>query len=142
MIAGIASLIFIPLLAIAMVHVMWAFGSTWPVSDQKTLARTVTGFKSVERMPPRLLSALVAVLALVAGIWALSLSGPERDPMLVGGGVLLGLVFLARGIAGFTAWWRCLTPEEPFATFDKKVYSPLSLCIGLGFLFLTIWRFL
>jgi len=141
MIAGIASLVFVPLLAIAMIHVMWAFGSTWPTHDQKNLARTVLGYRDVERMPSRLLSALVAVFTLTAGIWALSLSGTEQDPVLVGGGILLGLIFLARGIAGYTSWWRNLTPQEPFATFDKKFYAPLCIGIGLGFLFLTFWRF-
>lgn len=140
MIAGIASLIFVPLLAISMVHLLWAFGSKWPAQDQKSLARTVVGFKDIERMPPRIMSAAVAVGILTAGIWALSMSGPLPNPTITTGGIVLTLVFLARGIVGFTPWWRNLTPEEPFATFDKKLYSPLCIALGLGFLFLTIWR--
>jgi len=140
MIAGISSLVFIPLLAIFMVHILWAFGSTWPAQDQKTLARTVTGFKGVEHMPPRIASAAVAIAVLAAGTWALFMSDPAPNPLLTLGGGVLAFVFLGRGVAGYTKKWRDLTPEEPFATFDRKLYSPLCLGIGIGFLFLTIWR--
>lgn len=140
MIAGIASLVFIPLLAISMVHFLWAFGSNWPAQDQKSLAHTVAGFKDIERMPPRIMSAAVAIGILLAGLWALSMSSPLPNPILTVGGAVLTLVFLTRGIIGFTSLWRDLTPEEPFATFDKKLYSPLCIGLGLGFLFLTIWR--
>lgn len=142
MIAGIAALIFVPLLAVASVHLLWAFGSTWPVQDRKTLAQTVVGSPNVERMPSRLLTALIAIAIFTAGIWALSMADPARHPLLTAGGFVLTAVFLGRGLIGYTSWWRQLTPEEPFATFDKKVYSPLCLGIGAGFAFLTVWRLL
>jgi len=75
----------------------------------------------------------VAVLALAAGVWALTLSDPEGSFLVSAGGVVLAVVFLARGLLGYTKWWRQLTPEEPFASLDKKFYSPLCLWIGLGF---------
>ena len=53
MIPGIASLIFVPLLAIFFAHIMWAFGSTWPVADEQALARTVIGIRNTTRMPSR-----------------------------------------------------------------------------------------
>lgn len=142
MIAGIASLVFVPLLAIAMAHILWSFGGTWPVQDQKTLARTVVGSRDIERMPPRLLSATVAIFIFASGIWALSMTDPAPNLLLTLGGLALAIIFLMRGIAGFTSQWRALTPEEPFATFDKKVYSPLSFGIGLGFAILVLWRLL
>ena len=47
--------------------------------------------------------------------------------------IVVTLVFLGRGIAGFTPTWRALTPEQPFATLDLRYYSPLCLAIGAGF---------
>ena len=101
----------------------------------------MVGTQNVTRMPPRILTALVALLILIAAIWALTLSDPAENAIVTLGGGILALVFLGRGVAGFTPKWRALTPEEPFATFDKKVYSPLCLMIGIGFAFLTYWRF-
>lgn len=142
MIPGIASLVFIPLLAVAMVHALWAFGGTWPAGDTKLLARTVVGTKDIEKMPSRVLTLLVAILVFAMGIWALSMSDPTPDTPLTFGGAVLCLIFLARGIAAYTPQWRALTPEEPFASFDKKVYGPLCLWVGFGFAFLTLWRLL
>lgn len=140
MISGIAALIFIPLLAIGTAHLLWAFGSTWPVQDRKTLAKTVVGTPDVEEMPHRLLTAALAILLFGAGVWALSMADPAPNETLTLGGVFFTLIFLARGIIGLSPKWRRLNPEEPFATFDKKVYTPLCLGIGAGFAFLTIWR--
>jgi len=140
MVAGIASLTFIPLLAIAAVHLLWAFGSNYPARDSASLARTVAGFKGIEKMPPKLASLAVAVGIFIAGLWALALTDASPSLILTAGGVVLSLVFLVRGILGYTPWWRALTPEEPFATFDKKLYSPLCLGIGSGFVFLTVLR--
>ncbi|MCF6326466.1 MAG: DUF3995 domain-containing protein [Devosiaceae bacterium] len=140
MLAGLASLIFIPLLAISIVHMAWAFGATYPVKDEKMLARTVAGFKNIEKMPPRLASFAVSLLAFGAGIWALALTDPNPSLLLTAGGVLLTLVFLVRGIIGYSKFWRELTPEEPFTSLDKKIYSPLFIFIGTGFLTLSALR--
>jgi len=126
MLSGLASLIFIPLLAISIVHMAWAFGATYPVKDEK--------------MPPRLASFAVSLLSFAAGIWALALTDPSTSVLLTIGGVLLTLAFLGRGIFGYTKRWRELTPEEPFASLDKKIYSPLFIFIGTGFLILSALR--
>ena len=142
MMAGIASLVFIPLLAVFFAHAIWTFGGTWPATDEQTLARTVVGTPGITRMPPRWMAGLVAILILGAGFWALFLSDPAPNSLLTLGGAVLAAIFLARGIAGYTTKWRALTPEEPFASFDKKVYAPLCLWVGVGFTILTIWRLL
>lgn len=142
MIPGIASLVFIPLLAVALVHIIWAFGSKWPAGEEQALARTVVGAPNIQRMPPRPLTFLVAVAVFIMGVWALAMSDPLPNTPLTAGGALFTLIFLARGVATYTPQWRALTPEEPFASFDKKVYGPLCIWIGLGFAFLTIWRLL
>ncbi|VAW16879.1 hypothetical protein MNBD_ALPHA12-584 [hydrothermal vent metagenome] len=140
MIAGIASLTFIPILAIALVHLLWAFGFTYPAKTEAALAKTVLGYKGVTRMQPRMVSLGMAFAILAAGIWGLELTDPAPDIILSAGGIVLGLVFLWRGVIGYTSWWRQLTPEEPFATFDKKLYSPLCLGISLGYFTLTALR--
>ncbi len=140
MIMGIASLVFIPLLAIALVHFIWALGFNYPVKDEKTLARTVAGFKDVKKMPPKTLSALVGAGVLGAGIWVLAMADPMDSSILTLGGAILALVFLGRGALGYTKKWEEITPEQPFRALDKKIYSPLCLAIGAGILFLTLWR--
>ena len=57
-------------------------------------------------------------------------------------GIALAVVFLARGIAGFTPWWTALTPEPNFRLNDRRVYTPLCLAIGLGFIALVAFRYL
>ena len=137
---GISSLIFIPLLAISIVHLMWTFGSTYPTKSEKALAQTVAGFKGIEKMPPRLASLAVSIATLFAGIWALSMADPAPNTTLTLGGAILSLIFLARGIFGYTKKWQTITPEEPFRAMDRKIYSPLCIGLGLGFAFLVVWR--
>ena len=140
MIMGISSLVFIPLLAIAMVHFIWALGFNYPVKDEKILARSVAGFKGIEKMPPRFMSFLVGIGVLSAGIWVLAMADPAPNFILTLGGAVLALGFFGRGFFGYTERWAKITPEEPFRTLDKKFYSPLCIFIGAGVLFLVIWR--
>ena len=140
MIPGIASLIFVPLLAIFFAHIMWAFGSTWPVADETALTRTVTGMRNASRMPPRIATFFVAIAVFAAGIIALMLTDPGRDAGLTAFGAVVGTVFLVRGVLGYTPKWRAFTPEEPFATLDRRIYSPVCLFIAAGYALLTIWR--
>lgn len=141
MIMGIASLIFIPLLAVSLAHFLWSLGKTWPIRDERLLAKTVVGRPGIEKMPPRILSFMVAVAVLAAGIVALSLADPEAGGWWLDGlGVLIGLVFLARGVVGYLPFWAALTPEEPFRTLDRKNYSPLCLILGIGFITMVILR--
>lgn len=139
MIAGIASLVFIPLLAITMVHMLWAFGSTFPAQSREALAETVIGRQP---MAPRWLSFVMGVAIFVAGIWCLALADPSTDAVLRGGGAFLAAVFLVRGALGYLPVWRTAHAAEPFARMDRKVYSPLCLFEALGFTYLTVWPFL
>ena len=139
----IAAFMFIALLAVSTAHFLWSIGRTWPIRDEKLLAQTVVGFRDIERMPPRLASFAVALVTLGAGIIALALA--DHD----GGGLTLSLiglplaaVFLARGIIGYTPWWAEKTPEPNFRLNDVRVYSPLCLFLGAGFLALVILRLL
>lgn len=139
----IAAFMFIALLAVSTAHFLWSIGKTWPIRQEKLLAQTVVGTAGIERMPPRLASFAIAIATLVAGVIALALA--DHD----GGGIglsLIGLplaaIFLARGIVGYTSWWAAKTPEPNFRLNDRRVYSPLCLFLGAGFLALVILRLL
>lgn len=139
----IASMMFIALFAVSLAHFLWSMGRTWPIRNEKLLAQTVVGFKDIQRMPPRLASFAVSVATIAAGIYALALADHDSGGLWLNlGGVALAAVFLARGIVGYTAWWANLTPEPNFRLNDRRVYSPLCIALGLGFLALIILRFL
>lgn len=140
MIAGIASLVFIPLLALFFAHMLWALGSTWPVTSREQLARTVIGRSGEAQMPSRWWSLGVAFFLGIAGLVALGLSDPSPMPALTMMGAVLALVFLVRGALGFMPKWQSRHTTEPFAGLDRRVYSPLSLFIGLGLIILIVWR--
>ena len=138
----IAALTFVILAVIAALHFVWAMGSTFPVADPAELSRMVTGFKRRDLMPGKPATLLVSFAVLLAGFWALVLADwawlPAPNWFVALGGIVLTVVFLARGIAGYTDLWRQLTPEQPFARLDRKYYSPLCLVLGLFFIILTL----
>jgi hypothetical protein len=137
----IASFMFIALFAIAIAHFLWAFGRTWPIRSEKLLAQTVVGTAGVEHMPPRLASFGVGLFTIVAGVFALALADHDGGgEMLTVTGCGFALLFLARGIIGYTPWWAAQTPEPNFRLNDRRVYSPLCLFLGLGFLVLVYFR--
>lgn len=115
----------------------------WPGTDRKSCARAVAGFRDIDRMPPP-----AACFAVAAGLTGVALSGLvvagliAPRPLLPGVyfrgvALLAGLVFLARGMVGFTPFWRRLTPEMPFARNDVRWFSPLCLLVGAGLLYLA-----
>ncbi|KAE9631071.1 DUF3995 domain-containing protein [Parasedimentitalea maritima] len=122
------------LLAIALVHLLWALGSSWPVGDEKTLARTVVGSKDIQKMPPRLASLGVAIVLTAAAHIVLASGGlmpgillPRMYQILL---VAMILVFSARGLVAYMSFWRELVPEQPFARLDQRIYAPLCLLIA------------
>lgn len=136
----IASIIFVILLTVALAHFLWAIGSRWPIKDPELLARTVIGRPGIIRVP-RLASFVISVLVIAAGVFALSLADHTAgDWWLTLIGVALATVFLGRGALGYTAGWRAQFSLEPFVTNDRRVYSPLCLIVGAGFLILVIMR--
>jgi hypothetical protein len=139
----IAAAVGIALLAIAIAHLLWSIGIMWPIRDRKLLAQTVVGTPGIERMPPFYASFGVFVLTAIACVIAFSVADP------VSGGIRLtllaafaGVVFVARGVVGYTAWWAAKTPTQPFRALDRKTYSPLCLLLGIGFLVLVLMRLL
>lgn len=139
----IAGVIFVPLLAVAIAHLVWSLGGTWPLRNKQLLVRTVYGRPATMQMPPRALTFLVALLVLAAGIVALALADPEAGGAALDVvGLLLAGLFLARGAAGYAKAWRQVFSAEPFAGLDRRLYSPLALLIGAGYLVLVLMRLL
>jgi hypothetical protein len=136
----VAALIFVVLLAVAIAYLMWAIGSRWPIRDPALLARTVVGRPGVTQVP-RLSSLVIAIVVLAAGVLALALADHTAGGWWLSViGVALAALFIGRGFLGYTARWRATFTEEPFATQDRKYYSPVALAIGIGFLLLVIMR--
>lgn len=126
MIASLLSAVLIPL---AVLHILWGIGFWFPIEDEAQLVRTVAGFSDATEMPGAVACALVAVALMMAVTCLWWPPGPFRFLALC----VIGAVFLARGAAAFTPFWRKLTPMEPFATLDRKYYGPMCLALGLGF---------
>ncbi|HEY4193830.1 MAG TPA: DUF3995 domain-containing protein [Mesorhizobium sp.] len=133
------------LLLITALHVYWGIGGIWPGTDAASCARAVCGFEGMDEMPPPSSSFAVAACLVLATLWPIALVGvfatpfPDIGLALVAG--LIGLGFVGRGIAGYVPAWRRLTPEQPFATYDVRYFSPVSLLIGLGFIVLAVTQF-
>lgn len=140
-----AVLVFVTVLVLAVIaglHLLWALGIWFPGGDEAQLARRVTGFAGATRMPPKPASLFVAV-ALVVACHILEVGAGRAEPILPAGLYDLALwglvaVFCGRGLAAWTAPWRRLTPEEPFATMDRRYFGPLCLAIGVVFLSVAI----
>jgi hypothetical protein len=136
----IAAFMFIALLAISVAHLIWSFGRTWPIREPRLLAQTVIGTANVERVP-RLPAFVVGVFTLAAGVLALALADHTSGGLVLTLiGVPLAAIFLVRGVLGYTPWFAAQTPEPNFRLNDARVYSPLCLFLGAGFLALVIMR--
>jgi hypothetical protein len=119
-------------LAISFLHFRWSRGSHWPEASEEALARAVVG-DGRRRMPsPIACLAVSAVLALVA-LWPLCVVAGLTDLPVPQTSVAIGGVFVGRGLAGYVPRWRALFSDEPFATRDRRFYSPLCIVLGLGY---------
>ena len=87
-------------------------------------------------MPGFLPSAAVAA-ALVAVAGLVVLSGMTAMPLARLALLAASAVFLGRGIAPWIPAWRRLTPQQPFARLDRRLYGPLCLLIGAGLLLIV-----
>ena len=146
MIALIPIFVFVTLLAISVLHLGWALGSTFPCKDRETLVRAVVGRSGgASAMPPGISSALVAAAIFLAALWPLMMQGRILTfvpiPLVGLGAIILVIVFLGRGMIGMTPWFARLLPEEPFVSLNRVYYSPLCIALGLCYLILLIGKF-
>lgn len=130
------------LIAIAALHAYWGVGGRWPGHDDLSLARAVAGFRGIRAMPSPAACFAVAATLVAAALWVLLVSGRIASSvphvLLSAAGLILSLVFVARGAAAYLPAWRRLTPEQPFARLDQSVYGPLCLIIGLAAAIVTV----
>ena len=133
------------LFAIGLLHAYWGLGGVWPGTDAAACARTVGGFPGANSMPSAFACFAVAVVLAIAALVAPAAAGifatPFQRTALAGVAMMVAVVFIGRGIAGFTPAWRRLTPEQPFARLDQTYYSPLCLAIGAGYAIVAIGGF-
>jgi hypothetical protein len=125
------------LVALSALHVFWAFGGR---------LATGTAIPEVEGRPafrpsPAATLVVAAGLLLAAGI-ALS-RGEVLWPSLPGspahwGAIAFGVVFVLRAIGEFrlVGFFKKVR-DTPFARWDTRLFSPLSLSMGLAFLWIA-----
>ncbi len=143
--SGLAIIVGGVLALIAALHAYWGLGGVWPGTDGRSCARAIAGFRGIEEMPSTAASFAVWAALIAAALVVLALGGVFASPVerqaLAGAALFIALVFLGRGIAGFTPAWRRLTPEQPFARLDVRLYSPLCVCLGTGIAVLALDNF-
>lgn len=142
MTAVIAFALALLLSAIAGLHAYWGRGGLWPALSEDELVATVIGNARARRMPSPGLSLLVALAIALTAIWPLLLvqmpGVAAMRPFIFLCGLAIMAVFLLRGVAGFLPAWRRLHPREPFASYDRRYYSPLCLLIAAGYAVLLL----
>jgi hypothetical protein len=140
----LAAILALILAAIAALHAYWGAGGLWPAADERVLAGIVVGDSRMKRMPPPALCILVAAAIATTAVWPLLLVGwketAEPYGFVKAVGYIILAVFLLRGIAGFVPAWRRKHPVEPFASLDRRYYSPLCLLIAAGYAILLQGR--
>jgi hypothetical protein len=116
------------LIILAAFHMLWGFGFWIPWRDEARLVAAVVGARDVDRMPGPIPCGIVTALLLVVAIviWG----NPHWSQTVILG--IAALVFILRGLASYNRFWRKMTPEEPFATYDRRYYGPLCLVLGVG----------
>lgn len=136
MTALMALLLTIGVGALAVVHVVWGVGSHWPEESEEALVRSVVG-DGRSRMPPAWQCFLVALVLAVMALWPWYVLGRIAEPAVLAGTYMIAGIFVARGIAGFSHRWRAHFTIEPFATRNRRYYSPYCLLLGVGYIALV-----
>ncbi|GEP56881.1 DUF3995 domain-containing protein [Reyranella soli] len=128
-----ALLLFIGVAAPAVVHAMWGMGYNWPEASEEALAKSVVG-DGRRRMPPAWQCYIVACAFAAVSIWPFILLGRDEETWVQSVTFIIAGVFMARGVAGYTPTWRLHFRDEPFATRNRRYYSPYCLLIGISYL--------
>jgi hypothetical protein len=126
-------LLFLGVGAVAVVHALWGLGSTWPEANAEALARSVVG-DGRRRMPPSWLCFAVAAALAALALWPFLMLGHGQAPWTLAASVAIAGLFILRGLAGYSPRWRGRFWDQPFATRDRRYYSPFCLLPGVGYL--------
>ncbi len=128
-----ACLLFLGVGGIAVIHGLWGLGSTWPEANAEALARSVVGDGRRHMPAPWQCFAVAGLLALIA-LWPFVMLGRDEEPWVLAVTFAIAGVFVVRGMAGYSPRWRSHFRDEPFATRDKRYYSPYCLLMGVSYL--------
>lgn len=129
------------LVAIALLHILWATGNPFPAMNTEDLAGNVIGS---ETLPPPILSiaialALVGGAALIAARFTQLLHAPARRSRLLAAALGLFASALAlRGVGGFASSIATLvgktmpdaSPHANYVLWDLALYSPLCVLLA------------
>jgi len=122
------------LLALALLHIPWANGFWCRNRDGALLVAAVVVLTGAALMPGPIPCARVAVGPVAAAM------SPTPGARGQTGLAVAAPVFVIRSLVPLRpGWWR-LTPLEPFATPDRRVYGPVSPGLNAGCAALFIER--
>jgi hypothetical protein len=85
-------------------------------------------------MPPVWQCFAVAAALAVLAVWPFYMVGRGHVPYVLAVSFAVGGLFVIRGFAGYSPRWRSRFNDEPFATRDRRYYSPFCLLMGVGYL--------
>jgi len=116
---------------LALLHVAWGFGYSWPFRTRGDLADGVVGTTEV---PPAAACFMVAGALMSGAILVADDSCIPRSPRRVG---LLGMagILSLRGALGLTGRTTLISPgsdSERFVHLDRNIYGPLCLALSMG----------
>jgi len=119
------------LAGLAVLHLAWGLGSTFPFRSRRELADAVIGSSRVP--PPAACFAVAGILAtgaaLVAGVFPLP--PPVRHSSLLG----MAGAFGVRSVLGFSGKTALVSPGSDsvrFLRLDRQIYAPICLGLSIG----------
>jgi hypothetical protein len=119
------------LASLAVLHVLWGRGSSFPYRTRDELADAVVGGRGVP--PPAACFAVAGALATGAALVADVAPVPReaRRTALLGMAGLLG----TRSVLGFAGRTAVVSPDstsETFVRLDRRYFAPLCLALAVG----------
>lgn len=121
------------LLAVGVLHLVWASGSPWPAKNSKRLSEAVVGNSDI--MPGVAATVGVAVAALGSGLVAGGALGEGRGAVALRR--LMGIGLLARAVVPEPLLMEALglpVSGKRFRQLDQQYYRPLCAVLGVSLL--------
>ena len=124
---------------IALMHLLWGLGVSFPRGDRSSLARTVIGAAGRDGIMPSssacvLVALMIGAVTLLPLIQVAVILTPLYFNQIQAAALVVAAVFALRGLAAWTPMWRRRFPGRPFADLDRWLYGPLCLALAAGFL--------
>ncbi len=127
----------------ALLHFVWALGLSFPYSNRQRLAQAIIGRRGITDIPSPLATGFIGLLLAAAAVAAWLLASPDNlsrgaKYVLTPVGLFIGGCFLVRALVGILPAYERAAPEQPFLSLNRRVYTPASALVALGFLYLAI----